>query len=40
MVTHDPRYAERAERSVHLFDGRIVDETVAAAAALERFQVA
>jgi putative ABC transport system ATP-binding protein len=28
MVTHDPRYAEHAERSVHLFDGQIVkDET-------------
>ncbi len=26
MVTHDPRYAEFAERSVHLFDGRVVDE--------------
>lgn len=26
MVTHDPRYAEFAERSIHLFDGRIVDE--------------
>jgi len=25
MVTHDPRYAEHAERSVHLFDGRIQD---------------
>ena len=25
-VTHDPRYAEFAQRSVHLFDGRIVDE--------------
>lgn len=24
MVTHDPRYAEYAERTVHLFDGRIV----------------
>jgi putative ABC transport system ATP-binding protein len=24
MVTHDPRYAEHAERSVHLFDGQIV----------------
>jgi putative ABC transport system ATP-binding protein len=23
MVTHDPRYAEHAERSVHLFDGQI-----------------
>jgi putative ABC transport system ATP-binding protein len=27
MVTHDPRYAEYAERTVHLFDGQIVDET-------------
>ena len=27
MVTHDPRYAEFAERTVHLFDGQIVDET-------------
>jgi len=27
MVTHDPRYAKFAERTVHLFDGRIVDET-------------
>jgi putative ABC transport system ATP-binding protein len=26
MVTHDPRYAEHAERSVYLFDGRVVDE--------------
>jgi len=26
MVTHDPRYAEHAERSVHLFDGRIVED--------------
>ncbi|MHB1097849.1 MAG: ABC transporter ATP-binding protein [Gemmatimonadaceae bacterium] len=24
MVTHDPRYARHAERSVHLFDGRMV----------------
>jgi putative ABC transport system ATP-binding protein len=30
MVTHDPRYARHAERTVHLFDGRIVEETVAA----------
>jgi len=27
MVTHDPRYAEHAERNIHLFDGRIVDES-------------
>ncbi len=25
MVTHDPRYARHAERTIHLFDGRIVD---------------
>jgi putative ABC transport system ATP-binding protein len=25
MVTHDPRYPQHAERSVHLFDGRVVD---------------
>jgi putative ABC transport system ATP-binding protein len=28
MVTHDPNYARFAERSVHLFDGRIVEEKV------------
>ena len=32
MVTHDPRYAETADRSIHLVDGRIVDETMAARA--------
>ena len=26
MVTHDPRYARYAGRSIHLFDGRIVEE--------------
>ena len=26
MVTHDPRYAKVAERSIHLFDGRVVEE--------------
>jgi putative ABC transport system ATP-binding protein len=30
MVTHDPRYAGHAERTVHLFDGRISQETKAA----------
>jgi len=25
MVTHDPRYADRAKRTIHLFDGRVVD---------------
>jgi putative ABC transport system ATP-binding protein len=29
MVTHDPRYARYAERTIHLFDGRIVDEQTA-----------
>ena len=27
MVTHDPRYARYADRSVHLFDGRVVEES-------------
>ncbi len=26
MVTHDPRYARAADRQVHLFDGRVVEE--------------
>jgi putative ABC transport system ATP-binding protein len=26
MVTHDPRYAAHADRSIHLFDGRVVEE--------------
>jgi len=26
MVTHDPRYAHSADRTVHLFDGQVVDE--------------
>ncbi len=26
MVTHDPRYADYADRRIHLFDGRIVDD--------------
>ncbi|HLW80811.1 MAG TPA: ABC transporter ATP-binding protein [Candidatus Acidoferrales bacterium] len=28
MVTHDPRFAGVADRSIHLFDGRIVEETM------------
>jgi putative ABC transport system ATP-binding protein len=31
MVTHDPRYAAHADRGIHLFDGRVVDETAATA---------
>ncbi|NDJ14210.1 MAG: ABC transporter ATP-binding protein [Acidobacteriia bacterium] len=26
MVTHDPRYAAFADRTIHMFDGRIVEE--------------
>lgn len=26
MVTHDPRFAEFADRTIHLFDGRVVEE--------------
>ncbi len=26
MVTHDPRYAAYAERTVRLFDGKIVED--------------
>jgi putative ABC transport system ATP-binding protein len=28
MVTHDPRYAEFADRTIHLFDGKIVEQQV------------
>jgi ABC-type lipoprotein export system ATPase subunit len=30
MVTHDPRYAEFADRIIRLFDGHIVENEVAA----------
>jgi putative ABC transport system ATP-binding protein len=32
MVTHDPRYAGMADRTIHLVDGRIVEETMTARA--------
>jgi putative ABC transport system ATP-binding protein len=32
MVTHDPRFAAHADRTVHLFDGRIVEEQAMAEA--------
>src|SRR6201997_1578606 len=32
MVTHDPRYARHADRHIHLFDGRVVEEPVDLAA--------
>jgi putative ABC transport system ATP-binding protein len=28
MVTHDPRFTRFADRTVHLFDGRVVEETM------------
>jgi putative ABC transport system ATP-binding protein len=28
MVTHDPRYARHADRTVHLFDGRVVEDSM------------
>jgi putative ABC transport system ATP-binding protein len=28
MVTHDPRYADYADRKVQLFDGRVVDQSM------------
>jgi putative ABC transport system ATP-binding protein len=30
MVTHDPRYAAHADRSIELFDGRVVEERTGA----------
>src|SRR5206468_4177152 len=30
MVTHDPRYAAFADRSIHMFDGKILEERVPA----------
>ena len=35
MVTHDPRYARYADRTIRLFDGRIVEEKTAAQMAEE-----
>jgi len=29
IVTHDPRYARHADRTIHLYDGRVVEENVA-----------
>ena len=28
MVTHDPRYAAHADRSIHLFDGKVADDSL------------
>ena len=38
MVTHDPRYAEFSERSIHLFDGRIVEDEEHAEEAIEELR--
>jgi putative ABC transport system ATP-binding protein len=37
MVTHDPRYAEYADRTIHLFDGKVVDALPQAHEQAERF---
>jgi putative ABC transport system ATP-binding protein len=29
MVTHDARYASHAQRTIHLFDGRVVEKSTA-----------
>jgi putative ABC transport system ATP-binding protein len=34
MVTHDPRFSRHAERTVHLFDGRVVEESLSAMAGI------
>jgi putative ABC transport system ATP-binding protein len=31
MVTHDERFAQHADRTVHLFDGRVVEDNRVAA---------
>src|SRR6185436_6014622 len=38
MVTHDPRYAAHADRTLHLFDGRVVEEQAGAAGRRDREQ--
>jgi putative ABC transport system ATP-binding protein len=35
MVTHDPRFARHAERTIHLFDGRVVEESHVETSAIE-----
>ena len=38
MVTHDPRYARYADRTIHLFDGQIVRDEAANGVAAEELQ--
>ncbi|HEX5759974.1 MAG TPA: ABC transporter ATP-binding protein [Thermoanaerobaculia bacterium] len=40
MVTHDPRYARYASRSIHLFDGRVVEEEQGALRQTDEHQLA
>ncbi|HEV2705792.1 MAG TPA: ABC transporter ATP-binding protein [Pyrinomonadaceae bacterium] len=40
MVTHDPRYTYQADRVVHLFDGRVVDEKTGQTASKAEQEVA
>jgi len=40
MVTHDPRYAEFADRSIHLFDGKVVDALAETPAGVHELAVA
>jgi putative ABC transport system ATP-binding protein len=36
MVTHDARFAKHADRQIHLFDGRVVEEVAESARAVLR----
>ena len=36
MVTHDPRYTAHADREIHLFDGRVVEERCVLSASAPR----
>jgi putative ABC transport system ATP-binding protein len=36
MVTHDPRWGHYADRTINLFDGRVVEEDVLADTELTR----
>ncbi|MGH9402421.1 MAG: ABC transporter ATP-binding protein [Terriglobia bacterium] len=38
MVTHDPRFARHAQRTINIFDGRIVDENAEQPAPSEQVQ--
>jgi putative ABC transport system ATP-binding protein len=40
MVTHDPRFARYASRSIHLFDGRVVEEEQGVQRELEKRELA